>query len=90
MKQYTDLVHRIIKEGHQSDDRTGTGTIKIFGHQSTYNMDDGFPLLTLKNTWMPGVTHELLWLLGNHTNLDEYKGLDMTNIKAFILIKIRP
>jgi len=81
MKQYTDLVERILKEGNKSDDRTGTGTIKIFGHQSTYNMDDGFPLLTLKKTWMPGVTHELLWLLGNHTKLEAYQGLDMTNIK---------
>lgn len=81
MKQYVDLVERILKEGHQSDDRTGTGTIKIFGHQSTYDMDDGFPLLTLKKTWMPGVTHELLWLLGCHTKLDEYKNLPMTNIK---------
>ena len=46
MKQYVDLVTRIIREGSESDDRTGTGTIKIFGHQSVYNMDDGFPLLT--------------------------------------------
>jgi len=88
MKQYTDLIERIIKEGHWSDDRTGTGTIKIFGHQSTYNMDDGFPLLTLKNTWMKGVTHELLWLLGNHTKLDEYKDLPMTNIKYLVDNKV--
>jgi thymidylate synthase len=81
MKQYIDLVTRIIKEGHESGDRTGVGTTKIFGHQSTYDMDDGFPLLTLKKTWMPGVTHELLWLLGNHTKLDEYKDLSLTNIK---------
>ncbi len=65
MKQYVELINKIIKEGHQSDDRTGTGTVKIFGHQSTYDMNDGFPLLTLKNTWMTGVAHELLWLLGN-------------------------
>jgi thymidylate synthase len=88
MKQYTDLVHRIIKEGGISDDRTGTGTIKIFGHQSVYNMDDGFPLLTLKKTWMPGVAHELLWLLGNHTRLDEYKEFEMTNIKYLVDNKV--
>lgn len=88
MKQYTDLIKRIIKEGHKSDDRTGTGTIKIFGHQSTYNMDDGFPLLTLKNTWMKGVTHELLWLLGNHRNLEDYKNLDITNIKYLVDNKV--
>ena len=88
MKQYTDLIHRIINEGHKSDDRTGTGTVKIFGHQSVYNMDDGFPLLTLKKTWMPGVTHELLWLLGNHTKLKEYEGLEMTNIKYLVDNKV--
>ncbi len=88
MKQYTDLVIRILKEGNQSDDRTGTGTIKIFGHQSVYNMDDGFPLLTLKKTWMPGVTHELLWFLGNHKNLDAYKDLPQTNIKYLVDNKV--
>lgn len=88
MKQYIDLVERIIKEGHQSDDRTGTGTIKIFGHQSTYNMDDGFPLLTLKNTWMPGVTHELLWLLGCHMKDEKYSNLSLTNIKYLVDNKV--
>ena len=84
MKQYIDLVTRILEEGGASDDRTGTGTIKIFGHQSIYNMDDGFPLLTLKNTWMKGVTHELLWLLGCHMKDDKYKNLEMTNIKYMV------
>lgn len=88
MKQYVDLVTRIIREGSESDDRTGTGTIKIFGHQSVYNMDDGFPLLTLKKTWMPGVTHELLWFLGNHRKLDAYKDLPQTNIKYLVDNKV--
>lgn len=88
MKQYVDLIKRIKEEGHQSDDRTGTGTIKIFGHQSTYDMDDGFPLLTLKKTWMPGVTHELLWFLGNHTKLEPYSELSMTNIKYLVDNKV--
>lgn len=88
MKQYTDLLHKIIQEGDESSDRTGTGTIKIFGHQSEYKMDDGFPLLTLKKTWMPGVTHELLWFLGNHKKLDEYKKLPMTNIKYLVDNKV--
>ena len=88
MKQYVELINRIIEEGHQSDDRTGTGTIKIFGHQSTYDMKDGFPLLTLKNTWMKGVTHELLWLLGNHKKLEDYKDLDITNIKYLVDNKV--
>lgn len=88
MKQYVDLVVRIIKEGNYSDDRTGVGTVKIFGHQSTYDMKDGFPLLTLKNTWMKGVTHELLWLLGNHKKLEDYKNLDITNIKYLVDNKV--
>ena len=81
MKQYTDLLYRIIQEGHESSDRTGTGTVKIFGHQSVYDMNDGFPLLTLKKTWMPGVTHELLWLLGCHMKEERYKNKSLTNIK---------
>ncbi|MEK6829900.1 MAG: thymidylate synthase [Nanoarchaeota archaeon] len=89
MKQYVDLVARILKEGNQSDDRTGTGTIKIFGHQSVYDMDEGFPLLTLKKTWMPGVTHELLWFLGNHMKLEAYKNLPMTNTKYLVDNKVR-
>jgi thymidylate synthase len=88
MKQYTDLLHRIIQEGNESGDRTGTGTVKIFGHQSVYDMDDGFPLLTLKRTWFPGVAHELLWFLGNHTKLDAYKDLPMTNIKYLLDNKV--
>lgn len=88
MKQYIDLIARILKEGHVSEDRTGTGTKKIFGHQSIYNMDDGFPLLTLKKTWMPGVTHELIWFLGNHTKLEAYKNLPMTNIKYLVDNKV--
>lgn len=88
MKQYVDLIEKIISEGAYSDDRTGTGTIKIFGHQSVYSMDDGFPLLTLKKTWFPGVVHELLWFLGNHQNLDEYKNLPQTNIKYLVDNKV--
>lgn len=81
MKQYIDLITRVIDEGVEKSDRTGVGTKSIFGHQSIYDLREEFPLLTLKKTWMPGVVHELLWLLGNHTKLDEYKDLPMTNIK---------
>lgn len=84
MKQYIDLVTKIIDKGVQKTDRTGTGTISIFGHQSEYEMSEGFPLLTLKNTWFKGVVHELIWLLGNHTKLDTYKKLPLTNIKYLV------
>ncbi len=88
MKQYVDLVTRILEEGSQQEDRTGVGTISMFGHQSVYNMKDGFPLLTLKKTWMPGVIHELLWLLGNHKRLEQYKDLPLTNIKYLVDNKV--
>lgn len=81
MKQYVDLVTKILEEGREKKDRTGVGTISTFGHQSSFEMKDGFPLLTLKRTWFPGVAHELLWFLGNHTKLDAYKDLPATNIK---------
>lgn len=81
MRQYVDLVTRILEEGREKKDRTGVGTISIFGHQSVYDMKDGFPLLTLKRTWFPGVAHELIWFLGNHTKLEAYKDLPQTNTK---------
>lgn len=88
MKQYLHLLERVIKEGRDSGDRTGVGTRKIFGHQSSYNMSEGFPLLTIKNTWMKGVTHELLWLLGNHKNLALYKDSSITNINYLVDNKV--
>jgi len=81
MEQYVKLVTKIIEEGKEKKDRTGTGTISIFGHQSIYKMNEGFPLLTLKKTWFPGVAHELIWFLGNHTKLETYKNIPATNIK---------
>lgn len=81
MKQYVNLVTKILESGREKKDRTGVGTISTFGHQSEYEMSEGFPLLTMKRTWFPGVAHELIWFLGNHTKLDAYKDLPATNIK---------
>jgi len=69
MKQYIDLITTILQEGRVKTDRTGTGTISIFGHQSVYYMDAGFPLLTLKKTYPRGVFEELLWFLKGDTNI---------------------
>lgn len=68
MKQYIDLILRILDEGVIKEDRTGTGTKSIFGHQSVYDLREGFPLLTLKSTHWKSIVHENLWFLQGGTN----------------------
>lgn len=69
MKQYHDLLKDVLENGIKKEDRTGTGTISMFGYQSRYNLQEGFPLLTTKKLHTRSIFHELLWFLKGDTNI---------------------
>lgn len=73
MKQYHDLMRRVLNEGTKKEDRTGTGTLSVFGRQMRFNLNEGFPLVTTKKCHMKSIIHELLWFLQGDSNIKYLK-----------------
>jgi len=80
MKTYLSLLEKVLHEGEEKGDRTGTGTKSLFGHQLRYDLQKGFPLLTTKKVYFKAVIHELLWFLSGDTNI---KYLSDNNVRIW-------
>ena len=80
MKQYLDLLEHVLKSGNRKEDRTGTGTLSVFGYQMRFDLQEDFPLLTTKKLHLKSIIHELIWFLNGNTNI---KYLTDNNVKIW-------
>ena len=80
MDEYLKLINHILENGEEKGDRTGTGTISIFGHQTKYSLENSFPLVTTKKVHLKSIIHELLWFLKGETNIEYLKN---NNVKIW-------
>lgn len=78
MRQYHELMKHVLEHGVEKSDRTGTGTLSVFGYQSRYNLKEGFPLVTTKKCHLRSIIHELLWFLKGETNIEYLKANKVT------------
>ena len=85
MQQYLDLMDRVMKQGTPKEDRTGTGTKSVFGHQMRFDLSKGFPCLTTKKLHLRSIIHELLWFLKGDTNI---KYLKDNGVRIYIALPI--